>query len=290
MIRKSPNPIIRPDDYYLWLSQTCNIYDCLIPDVLQLLTFTYGNEWTLCKDEFQFPQPDNGGQWPSQKPLNSWLERDAKAAIKKCARTRSDFSKVMHCIQEPKEALPDYIQRFIGVWDNNAGITREENAAFAIQTLLHNVKPHISSGYKLSCHDWQDKSWKSTVNTLLSMHRNQIFTQGGTGGSKQMVQSVNPNNNQQKNATQPQQSTKNKRKGNCRNCGRAGHWASECRIPRRPARYQDSRDRYLDYRPRDQYSDYPQHDQNAEYRYPALPGPPPRLAIQEPGANHHKNE
>ena len=68
------------------------------------------------------PEATEEGQWPATKTLIDWLNGEAKTAITKCARQHNDFSKVILCIQEPKESVPEFIQRFSQVWDSNAGI------------------------------------------------------------------------------------------------------------------------------------------------------------------------
>lgn len=73
--KKAPNPISRPDEYLAWLSQVCTIYNCLVPDVRQLVTFTYGTEWVLCKDKLTFPDPTEDGQWPATKSLINWKQK-----------------------------------------------------------------------------------------------------------------------------------------------------------------------------------------------------------------------
>lgn len=111
MSRKAPNPISRPEAYTSWLLRTCTIYNFLIPDVVELLSFTYDADWNLCKDEFQLPVTENG-QWPPTIPMKQWLEVNA---IKKCARNRSDFSKAINCVLDSKESLITYIEIYCGV-------------------------------------------------------------------------------------------------------------------------------------------------------------------------------
>ncbi|XP_037603009.1 uncharacterized protein LOC119474805 [Sebastes umbrosus] len=89
MIKESPSPISRPDAYLTWLAQQCEIYTCLVPDVQQLVSFTYGSEWGLCKAEFEFPQALEDGQWPANKTVKDWLEVEARQAIMKCARSKN---------------------------------------------------------------------------------------------------------------------------------------------------------------------------------------------------------
>lgn len=213
MTERAPNPIGRPDEYLAWLRQVCSVYNCLVPDVEQLLEFTYGSEWGLCKAEFVFPAAVDSGQWPTTKPLTEWLAREAKTAISKCARNRNDLSKVLHCVQDNKEPLPDFIQRFIETWDCHAGMKREENELFAIQTLLGNLKPHIDSTYGMSVCDWYTKTWPVTVNKLMRLYRNQVCSTG----------QVDNTNNPQKGGGQHSNRNNNKKRGNCHNCGKPGH-------------------------------------------------------------------
>lgn len=100
MTNTAPNPITRPDEYFQWLTRVCSVYNCLIPDVKQLLMFTYGSEWLMCEEEFKFPESVNNGQWPATAPMADWLTDTAKAAITACARNRSDFSQIIQCVPD----------------------------------------------------------------------------------------------------------------------------------------------------------------------------------------------
>lgn len=169
MTRKAPNPISRQEQ----LTQVCTVYICLVPYVKQLITFIYGTEWVLCKEEVTFPDPTEDGQWPTTKILTDWLNNDAKDSSYN-AHSCNDFSQAFHCVQGGKEVVPEFIQRFIMVWDGNAGTKREDNDLFAIQTFLKNLQLHIATAYKLSFADWHNKNLKTTINKTMVLHRNQL--------------------------------------------------------------------------------------------------------------------
>ena len=272
LARKSPNPIALAEKYWLWLSQTCKVYNGLIPDVQMLLEFTYGTHWPLCKDEFVFPDATEDGQWPQVRPMSVWMNNEAKTAITKCAKTQCDFSEVVDCVQGLNEGVPEFLQRFMQVWDNNAGMKREENALFAIHILLQNMKPQISTAYKLSAPDWQRIGWKTTKGKLMDMYRSGIFTtEKSTSRSKQMVQQA-----PYQSGEQPTHRKYNKKKSNCRRCGRKGHWAKECQSnPINPNQLR------LTYEPQQapQYSQQPN-----PYSPPPHP-PPPNTHTPQPAAH-----
>lgn len=136
----------------------------------------------------------------------------------KCVQNRSDFSKVIQCVQGNKESLPAFIQQFIQVWETNAGIKQEDNELFAIQTFLRNLKPHGTTAYKHVVADWQEISWKTTISKLMSIYTNQLFSTNDAG-SKPMMQHVN---NESKNQYGGRQNPKKKR-GNCNNCSKSGN-------------------------------------------------------------------
>lgn len=226
MTNKAPSPISRPDEYFLWLSRVCSVYNCLIPDVKQLLILTYGSEWLLCEAEFKFPDSDNGGQWPTTTTMEAWLTDIAKAAIAACAQNRNDFSKVIQCVQENKVTVPAFIQRFITTWHSSAGLTRENNNLFAVQTLLQNLKPQITVIYKMSVPDWHTVTWKDTVNKMLGLHRADVFASCSSGVIPKLIVQQLPNEDKPKkgggqHSNQPNYKQK---RGNCRNCGKPGHW------------------------------------------------------------------
>lgn len=111
------------------------------------------------------------------------------------------------------------------MWDSNAGIGREGNKFFAVTTFLQNLKPHVAAAYKLSVTDWQTKDWKTTINKIMALHSSELFTYNKPASSpKQMVQYVQQDSGQQRNGN-----NKKRRRGNCHKCGKAGHWARECR-------------------------------------------------------------
>jgi len=239
-----------PDEYMAWLTNVCTVYQCLVHDAKQLIVLTYKSDWATCKDEFTFPDCTEAGDWPAEQSLITWLERDATKAVKACAKTHTDFSQVMACIQGPTETVPEFIQRFMTVWDNNAGIKREINDLFAVQSLLHNLIPEAAQAYMLATPDWQTKTWKNTVATMRALHRSQIFL---TPRSRQLLQHIpesstqayqGQNYSQQsqgQNRTQqyqksgqsqgPQNRKPNKntqRPMHCHVCGRNDHWAGRC--------------------------------------------------------------
>lgn len=121
MTRKSPNPISRPDEYRVWLTQVCSVYNRLVPDVKQLILYPAAN-----------------GDWPRSKPMLAWSDTDAKDSIKNCAQIRSDLSQIVHRVHGAKEPLPGFTQRFITVWDDH-------NVKFMIQALIQNVKHIVTS-------------------------------------------------------------------------------------------------------------------------------------------------
>lgn len=55
--------------------------------------------WALSKDGFVLPRSETGGQRPASVTLEGWLEDTAKEAIKNCACTTGDSSKMLLYIQ-----------------------------------------------------------------------------------------------------------------------------------------------------------------------------------------------
>ena len=232
MTSKAPNPISRPDDFGCWFRQVCSTYNCLMPDVQQLLVYTYKDEWPLCKDEFVFPAAREDGQWPTIKPLSDWLDNEGRQGIKKCSRRRNDFSHVVHCVQGTTETVPEFIQRFMREWDANAGLKREENQLLAVNTLVNNLRNQVGTVYKMSSPGWHAQDWKTTIDKLMGLHRSDVFvTDNPVSGSKQMAQQVNGQSDSRQGGDR-QNNRSNKRRGNCRKCGKYGHWARECRSGR----------------------------------------------------------
>ncbi|KAM7398704.1 hypothetical protein PAMA_006555 [Pampus argenteus] len=218
MTSRAPNPITSPDEYWIWLEQVCTVYSCLIPDVQQLVRLTYKTEWIMCKDEFVFPEAVESGQWPPTKSLTDWLNVEAKNAITKCARKRADFSKVIHCVQEARESVPEFIQRFIQTWDINAGIKRDEHQYLMVQIFVQDLRPNVQAAYKLSVLDWSTNDWKSTINKIMAMHRNDVFSTGNNApSSKQMMQYVRQQDGQNNNKNRD-----SPKRGNCHKCGALG--------------------------------------------------------------------
>lgn len=136
----------------------------------------------MSKDEFVFPEAVEGDQWSPNKTLTDWLNVEAKNAITKCAQKRADFSKVIHCVQEARESVPEFIQRFIQTWDINAGIKRDEHECLMVQIFVQNLRPNVQATYKLSV-DWSTNDWKSTINKIMAMHRNDVFSTGNKAPS-----------------------------------------------------------------------------------------------------------
>lgn len=229
MTQNAPNPTTNPDEYWGWLRYVCSVYNCLIPDVEQLLAGSYRTEWDLCKGEFLFPARTEDGQWPPHRTMIDWLNEEAKTAIRKCARQRTDFNKVIHCVQGAYETVPEFVNRFTRTWDSNAGIGREGNEYFVVTTFVQNLKPNVAAAYKLSVTDWQTKDWKATVNKMMALDRCEVFAEDKSASfPKQMLQHARQGGGQQ------HFKNNNKRKpGKCHKCGKAGHWANECRSGRR---------------------------------------------------------
>ncbi|XP_042272490.1 uncharacterized protein LOC121900318 isoform X2 [Thunnus maccoyii] len=82
MTQNAPNPTTNPDEYWGWLRYVCSVYNCLIPDVEQLLAGSYRTEWDLCKGEFLFPARTEDGQWPPHRTMIDWLNEEARTVVK----------------------------------------------------------------------------------------------------------------------------------------------------------------------------------------------------------------
>ncbi len=226
----------------------------------------------MCCDEFPFPTAASGGRWPEGRPLIDWLEETAKIAINKCARQKIDFSAVVHCIQEEEEAVSNFIQRFTKTWDLNSSIPREEMQQFCISTFLDNMRPQFAASFKIAHPAWSTFDWKTLIANLVGMQRNGVFVMKKTP-SKQMAQQTQQNE---------QWGERKRVRGNCRKCGKAGHWANECRS-RNPNRRRQNQYQHQD---QAQPGGHPQYQNQTGQNWgppqdmqPALPAPPPPPAF-----------
>lgn len=81
---------------------------CLIPDVKQLLIFTYENVWLLCEEASKFPDSETGGQRTTTAQMTGLMTQPKKATVA-CVRNCNDFLQVIQCVQEVQESLPAFI-------------------------------------------------------------------------------------------------------------------------------------------------------------------------------------
>lgn len=278
MVINAPKPITDPDGYYAWLCQTALTYDVLIPDMELLLFYTYDTDWAMCKRKFVMPKVRLGGQWPVNAPLEDWLEDVAKVAIEECAHMTGNASAAALCVQAPEELLPVFIQRFTKSWQESVGSNVVKGGKLAVNMFMANVDPQIANLYRVANRNWKRLDWEDMVTAMMEMYRDGCFARGKTAKVKQMMQKADqpacpscsyqsPPHTQTKTHTHQ----KAQRKGNCRKCGKFGHWARECRSG--GLLYQNNGGQYANQNQLGYQTGQQQLALPAAHAFPALPPP-----------------
>lgn len=229
LIERSPDPLREPEIFVNWFSQVCRNYNCLIMDVRQLLEGVYKLEWRYCSKLFDFPEPEEDGDWPESRPMLQWLE-DFKKAVQKASNVRSDFTQVINCAQGPTEPVIKFIYRFEQTWNRYSGMHGEnnQNTLLKVHYLVSALSDQVQLAYKIAVVEWETVDWKATVDKLLAMERAGVFatTNRATAvkGQSQMMQLQVHNNRKDKQKRHAERMAKIK----CFKCGAMGHLRRDC--------------------------------------------------------------
>ena len=238
MFKDCPDPLKKPIEFHGWLARIITLYDCLIPDVRQLLTLAYNLKWSSVMTNFTFPVGTGKGDWSTKTENGNWSRDDwirqiCLDSIKKSARTSAgDFGKVTSCIQGKQEDTLQFLQRFQSTWETSTGVCVSEHNLLAVQTLMNCLRPEVASAYKVSAKEWQYAEFDKTITAVSDLYRDGVFDTNSGETVLNMAQQLPENVTRPVNSKHPLSHARRrprcKRRDICYRCRRRGHYAHEC--------------------------------------------------------------